>query len=142
MTVKETPSFSAFSVSSETGERIGFQYKREGLVLVLLASRGRPGPAGSGLTAVFLQGQEHWEEVFAVLEGGVLSLFKDRAAAQQVLHNTPGLSWMFQKLCCTCRLQGAVLCFHRGSPGGPPSRQEEPFVRRTFATGGRRTRSD
>ncbi|XP_056867453.1 spectrin beta chain, non-erythrocytic 5 isoform X2 [Takifugu flavidus] len=29
------------------------------------------------------KGQEHWEEVFAVLEGGVLSLFKDRAAAAQ-----------------------------------------------------------
>lgn len=111
-------------------------------MLVLLASRGRPAPAGSGLTGVFLQGQEHWEEVFAVLEGGVLSLFKDRAAAAQVLHNTSGLSRMFQKLCCACRLQDGVLCFPRGPPGGPPSRPEGPFVRRTSTTGGRRTRSD
>lgn len=63
------------------------------LVLVLLASRGRAGAAGSGLTPVFLQGPEHWEEVFAVLGGGVLSLFKDRAAAEQVGRSTSGLSW-------------------------------------------------
>lgn len=31
-----------------------------------------------------LQGLEHWEEVFAVLEGETLSLFKDRAAAAKV----------------------------------------------------------
>lgn len=35
-----------------------------------------------------------------------------------------------------------VLCFHRGPPGGPPSRPEEPSVRRTATTGGRRTPSD
>lgn len=39
---------------------------------------------------VSLQGQEHWEEVFAVLEGDVLSLFKDRAAAAQVRRDS---SW-------------------------------------------------
>lgn len=32
----------------------------------------------------WLQGLEHWEEVFAVLEGEMLSLFADRAAAAEV----------------------------------------------------------
>lgn len=48
-------------------------------------------PAGGCLlTAVLLlcdwllQGLELWEEVFAVLEGGTLTLFRDRAAATQV----------------------------------------------------------
>lgn len=31
-----------------------------------------------------VQGLEHWEEVFAVLEGETFSLFKDRAAAVEV----------------------------------------------------------
>lgn len=31
-----------------------------------------------------LQGPELWEEVFAVLEGGTLTLFRDQAAAAQV----------------------------------------------------------
>lgn len=33
---------------------------------------------------LLLQGLEHWEEVFAVLQGDTLSLFKDTAAAAQV----------------------------------------------------------
>lgn len=33
---------------------------------------------------VLLQGLDHWEEVFAVLAGETLSLFKDRGAAAQV----------------------------------------------------------
>lgn len=37
-----------------------------------------------------LQGLEHWEEVFAVLEGETLSLFKDQEAAAQVPAETSG----------------------------------------------------
>lgn len=33
---------------------------------------------------LLLQGLEHWEEVFAALEGETLSLFKDREAAAEV----------------------------------------------------------
>lgn len=49
-----------------------------------------PPAAGCLLTCVsllcdwLLQGLELWEEVFAVLEGGTLTLFRDRAAAAQV----------------------------------------------------------
>lgn len=33
---------------------------------------------------LLLQGLDHWEEVFASLEGETLSLFNDRAAAAEV----------------------------------------------------------
>lgn len=64
---------------------------------------------------MFLQGQEHWEEVFAVLEGGVLSLFKDQAAAEQVLHDT---SW--------------ASCTPSNGGSGPPLVLKDPGSRRVF----------
>lgn len=115
--------------------------------------------SGVLLTGVSLQGQEHWEEVFAVLEGDVLSLYKDRSAAAQVLHDSPWtegslrrhrrrhvsspvLSWRCVSLLLPMATLNLLAVFSRGSPGGLPSTSEGRFVRRTFTTGGRRTRSD
>lgn len=63
-----------------------------------------------------MQGQEHWEEVFAVLEGGVLSLFNDPAAAAQVLHDTRGPSGRFWET--RFYLWGSV--FPQGTSRWPP----------------------
>lgn len=54
---------------------------------------------------LLLQSLEHWEEVFAVLEGETLSLFTDREAAAEVRQNrTLKASTWWQKIVCNVTL--------------------------------------